>query len=208
MRNPLDFKIRCSAIGKIMGNGKVKGELSQTCKSYLEEWFANDNEDFGSKYTRKGNEVENDLIDFMAEVLGFGMAEKNKEGRSDEFIQGECDVVMPNCVIDVKAPWNRKTLFEKVIEPIDKDYEWQLQGYMHLYVKDEAILFYGLMNTPETEYSEEVIYEDMPVYERWVAYHIKRDQERINSIIERVKLCREYLVKYDLEVRSKIGKIN
>jgi hypothetical protein len=207
MENRL-FRIRCSAIGKIMSNPKVKGELSQMCKTYLHEWYANDNEQVHSKYMDKGNEVEDDLIDFMADVLGYGMAEKNRVTVSDEYIQGTCDVDLPNCIVDVKASWNRKTLQQQVIEGINTDYEWQLQGYMHLYKKDEAILFYGLMNTPETDYSAEIVYEDMPVSERWIAYKIKKDDTKIQAIIERVKMCREYLNEYDILIKSKLGRVN
>jgi len=207
MQNRL-FRIRCSQIGKIIGNAKVKGELSQTCKTYLHEWYANDNEQIHSKYMDKGNQVEDELINFMADVLGFGMADKNKVRVSDEFMEGECDVDLPNCVVDVKASWNRKTLQQQVIDGINSDYEWQLQGYCHLYNKPKAILFYGLMNTPETDYNAEVVYEDMPTNERWIAYQFDYDIDKITAIKERVELCRAYLIEYDKLVKSKLGRIN
>ena len=78
------FKIRCSQIGKIMSNAKVKGELSQTCKTYLNEWFANDNEQIHSKYIDKGNAVENDLIDFKAEGAGNIVAVDSADFNSHE----------------------------------------------------------------------------------------------------------------------------
>lgn len=190
-----------------MGNAKVKGELSQTCKTYLHEWYANDNEQIHSKYIDKGNEVESDLIDFMAEVLGFGIAEKNKVRLHDEYFEGECDVDLPSCVVDVKASWNKKTLQEQAVNGIDKDYEWQLLGYCHLYRKEKGILFFGLMNTPETDWSLEVVYEDMPVKERWVAYNVNYNKELIELIISRVIQCREYLEQYDKLVKSRLGTI-
>ena len=113
------FRIRCSAIGKIMSNAKVKGELSQTCKTFLHEWYAKENEQIHSKYIDKGNQVEDELIDFMAEQLGFGMAEKNRVTLSDEFMQGTCDVDLPTCIVDVKASWNKKTLQQVVIDGYD-----------------------------------------------------------------------------------------
>ena len=207
MQNRL-FRIRCSAIGKIMGNAKVKGELSQTCKTYLHEWYSNDNEQIHSKYMDKGNQVEDELIDFMANVLGFGLAEKNKVRVSDEYFDGECDVDLPNCVIDVKASWNRKTLQQQVIDGINSDYEWQLHGYMHLYNKPKAILFYGLMNTPSTDWSDEIVYEDMPDNERWIAYQFNYDIDKITAIKERVEMCRAYLIGYDKLIKSKLGTIN
>ena len=202
------FKIRCSAICKIMGKLKPDGELPQTAKTFLHEWYANDNEYTYSKYTEKGINVENDLIDFMADVLGFGLAKKNTIRLEDEYFSGECDVNVPSCVIDVKAPWNRKTLQQQALDGLDKDYEKQLKGYCHLYKKDKAILFFGLMNTIETNYNEEIVYEDMPINERWIAYNISADPEFIEAVKERVLLCRSYLERHDILVKSKLGIIN
>lgn len=202
-----EFKIRCSQIGKIMSNAKVKGELSQTCKTYLHDFYAHDNEEIHSKYIDKGNEVESDLIDFAAVQLGYGIAEKNKVTVHDEYFVGTCDVNAHDAIIDVKASWNRKTLHQQVLDGLDKDYEWQLQGYMHLYQKEKAILFFGLMNTPGTDWTDEIIYEDMPDNERWLAYNIVADKERINLVIERVKQCREYLDNYDKLIKSKLGTL-
>ena len=203
-----EFRIRCSAIGKIMSNAKVKGELSQTCKTYLHEWYANDKEEIHSKYIDKGNEVENDLIDFMAVQLGFGMAEKNRARLHDEYFEGECDVDLPSCIVDVKAAWNRTTLHKVVIEGINSDYEWQLLGYCHLYRKPKGILFHGLMNTPSTDWEDDIIFEDMDDNLRWIAFEVLYSEDKINAIIERVKQCREYLIEYDKLITSKLGKIN
>lgn len=202
------FKIRCSQIGKIMGNAKVKGELSQTCKTYLHEWYGNDNEQIHSKYMDKGIEVENDLINFMADVLGYGMADKNTVRLHEEWIEGECDVVFPDCIVDVKASWNKTTLHKQVLEGFDSDYRWQLIGYCHLYRKPKGILFFGLMNTPETDYSNEVIFEDLPPNERWLAYEVTPTIDEINAIKDRVIKCREYLLEYDKLIKSKLGRIN
>lgn len=208
MRNPQDFKIRCSQIGKIMSNSKTKGELSQVCKAYLHEWYANDQEQIVSKYTNKGEMVEDDLIDFAIQQLGYGIGEKNRESRSDEYFNGTCDIITHDAIIDVKAPWSRETLHKQLIAGLDKDYEWQLRGYMHLYNRSRAILFYGLMDTPpEVNYTNEVIYSDMPDNERWFGYNVTHSPELIQDVIERVKQCRIYLEGYDAIIRSKLGNI-
>lgn len=191
-----------------MSNAKVKGELSVTCQTYLKEWYANENEEVYSKYINKGNEVENDLIDFMAEQLGYGMASKNMQYASNEYIQGTCDVLVNNAVIDVKASWNKKTLHQTAIDGLLKDYEMQVQGYMELYNKDKAIVFHGLMNTPETDYEPEIVYDNLPDNERWVAFEVKRNKDFIKEVEQRVIQCREWLVKYDAELKSKLGSIN
>jgi len=190
-----------------MGKLKSDGELPQTAKTYLHEWYANDKEQVHSKYMDKGIEVENDLIDFMAEVLGFGLAQKNTVRLHEHWIEGECDVNLPDCVVDVKASWNKTTLHKQVLEGFDSDYRWQLIGYCHLYSKPKGILFFGLMNTPETDWSQEVIFEDLPVNERWIAYEVTPTKEDFEAIYDRVMLCREYLNKYDKLIKSKLGTI-
>lgn len=202
------FRIRCSQIGKIMSNAKVKGELSQTCKTYLHTWYANDKDEINSKYIDKGNEVESDLIDFMAIQLGFGMAEKNTVRLVEDWIEGECDVNQPECVVDVKASWNKTTLHKQVIDGLDKDYEWQLKGYCYLYKKPKGILFFGLMNTPETDYSAEIVFEDLPSNERWLAYEVIPTEQDFEAIYDRVIQCREYLESYDKLIKSKLGHLN
>lgn len=208
MRNPKDFRIHCSQIGKIMSNAKTKGDLSATCKTFLHEWYTGEQEQIHSKYIDKGNWVEDELIDFMAIQLGYGIAEKCKQSRSDEFIVGSCDVELPDTIVDVKASWNIKTLHQQVTDGINTDYEWQLRGYMHLYSKPKAVLFFGLMDTPaEINYDNEVSYSHIPDNERWVAYQVLHDAEKVEAIIERVKQCRIYLEGYDAIMKSKLGRV-
>lgn len=202
------FKIHCSQIGKIMGNGR-NGNLPVTCQTFLREWYANDREEIRSKYIDKGNMVELDLIDFMAEQLNLGMAEKNTITLHDEYFVGTADVVTRDTIIDVKASWSVKTLHDAAVSGINSDYEWQGRGYMALWDKPNFVVFHGLLNTPEeANYGVEVNYDDIPANERWVAYGIKRDAEIEAAIIERVKECREWLIKYDNLVRGSIGKIH
>ena len=202
------FKIRCSQIGQIMSNARTKGELSAGCKTYLENWYANDNEEIHSKYFDKGNMVENECIDLMASVLDKGIAFKNDERKEDEYFSGTCDVQLDDCIVDVKSVWGRKGL-HAACNGLDKDYEWQLRGYMHLYNKPKAILFYGLCDTPEEcNYGNEVIYSDMPLEERWTAYNLESDSQLVQEIIDKVVKCREYLEEYASKINNKLGKIN
>lgn len=203
-----NFKIRCSQIGKIMGKDKKNSELSQTCKTYLHEWYAGDNEKTHSKYLDKGIKVENDLIDFMADVLGFGMANKNTVRLVGDWIEGECDVNLPGIIVDVKSSWNKTTLHKQIKEGLDSDYKWQLMGYCYLYKKPKGILFFGLMNTPESEYSNEIIFENLPKNERWTAYEVNPTEDEFEAIKQRVIKCREYLSEYDKLIKSKIGVLN
>jgi hypothetical protein len=200
------FKIHCSQIGKIMGSAKKPGKLSETCQTFLKEWYAGDREEIYSKYLNKGNYVEQDNIDFMASVLGYGMLEKNETIFSDEYMIGTPDVTVPDAVADVKSPWNNKTLHDAL--EMNPDYDWQLRGYMRLVDRPKAILFYGLQNTPpEVNNDFEIMFDHIPENERWHGYTITRDLDIEKSIVEKVIKCREWLEEYDKFVKSRLGKL-
>jgi len=60
-------------------NKKANPELPTTCKTYLKEWYANDQEEIHSKYFDKGNMVEPELIDlFYVECTEFYFAGREK----------------------------------------------------------------------------------------------------------------------------------
>src|SRR6185295_6684987 len=204
------FKIRCSQIGKIMGNGKG-GELSQTCKTYLHEWYAEDNEPIHSKYLDKGIWVENDLIDFAVEQLGYGIGSKNMFSAENDYITGTCDVLFDDCVIDTKACWDRKSLHDIATSKIDSDYEWQVLGYLEIYNRKKGIVFHGLLNTPaEINYGLEMVFEgegDQDKERRWVGFNVPYNPEKIQQIYAKVDECRKYLDEYDNLIKSKLGKV-
>lgn len=207
MRDPNKFKIRPSQLGKIMTNSKTKGELSKTAQTYLMEWYADEHEEISSKYITKGLMQEDNAIDFMATTLNYGIAEKNINIFSNEWCVGTPDVIIGDTVIDLKCAWSQKTLLDSATS-LNTDYEWQLRAYMWLTGCTDAILFYALMDTPsEANYGVKVVYENLPVSERWVAYKFKRDESKEQIIIDKVKECREWLINYDIEVKKKLGKI-
>lgn len=150
------FIVRCSGIGQIMTNPKVKSDiLSKTCITYVHAWmkslpeFYNRDKNFRSKYTLKGNLCEQASIDFAAKYYGWIGAKKNTVRKTNSFMTGECDVELLNSVEDIKNSYTEQTfpLFYNEI-PID-GYGFQLQGYMELYDKPNAGLVYTLMNAPE-----------------------------------------------------------
>ena len=83
-----DFKIRCSAIGKIMPNSRTKGQLSKTCQGYLEDYAIENmygySKDIWSKAIDKGIAVEDASIELAEEVLKMGAMSKNEEFYENE----------------------------------------------------------------------------------------------------------------------------
>jgi len=168
------MKIRASQIGKLMTSSKTKGEvLSKTTKTYIQELAIEHKygirKEFWSRYTDKGNEVEDEGIELVNET--------------------EC----PN-----------------------KDYFFQLQGYLWLTGKDEALLCYCLVNTPFQIVEDEVRrehwkqglidesldvrdfvqkkhnFDHIPKEKRLKVFKIAKDESVIEQIKERIELAREY----------------
>lgn len=196
----------------------VLGETVKThCKNWLKSKVYNRRAEFSNKYTDKGHIMEDNSIDFVAEHLKYGMLMKNEERKENDFMTGECDVVQPDHIIDVKNSWSWETfpLLEKEIP--NMDYYWQAQVYMHLWDKPKYKLIYVLSDTPlhliekdaywwcknngydELEMSiyekfiAKMTYSDIPNKHKIKVYKFDRNQNDIDKIIERVKLCRNYI---------------
>ena len=147
------MKIRSSALGKIMTNPRKKSEtLSAGCKTYIKDLVKEDlfgyKSTIDSKYLTKGIDMEDTSIDLYNEVHGT-LYLKNTERLSNEFITGECDINAEDKIIDIKSSWSLETFPASPEDVNNKDYEWQLRGYMMLYNKPKAELAYCMVSTPD-----------------------------------------------------------
>ena len=80
-----------------------------------------------------------------------------------------------------------------------------------MYNKPKAILFYGLMDTPQDvcKYlADDIIYSNLPTNERWIAYKVDANPEYIEQVKQRVLMCRVWLESYDILVKSTLGRLN
>ncbi len=215
------FRVRCSALGKVMTSPRSKSEiLSQTAKTYVEEQVLLAKygivKTFNSRYTDKGNLVEDESIKLASEVLELGFILKNDEHFSNDWVTGTPDVNTANYVLDVKSSWDATTFPFFATEIPTKDYYYQLQGYMWLTGKQKSLLVYCLVNTPLDMVQDEIRrahwnanlleesldlidevqkrhnFDHIPDNRRVKVFEVERDDEVIEQIKERVELCREY----------------
>ena len=215
------MKVRCSAIGKIMASPRNKSEiLSQTAKTYIHEMVLQDKygirKEFSSRYTDKGNEVENESINLVNEVLDVGFIYKNEEHYQNDWITGTPDVNTEQVLLDVKSSWDGSTFPFFETEIPTKDYYYQLQGYMWLTGKQQSMLCYCLVDTPvdmvasevkrthyllnkieeDIELTKEIeskhIFSHIPKNRRVKVFYVQKDEAVIERIKEQVELCREY----------------
>ena len=215
------LKIRCSAIGKIMTNARSKSEvLSKTCKTYLQELAIEEmygiKKEFSSRYTDKGNIVENESIELAQQVLDSGFMHKNEEQLSNDYLTGTPDVNTNDILLDIKSSYDGTTFPFFAEEIPTKDYYYQLQGYMALTGKRESLLVYCLTNTPSEIVEDEIRrqhwknylideseklrqevetkhnFDHIPTEKRIKTFEVNYDEEVIQAIYKRIEECREY----------------
>lgn len=203
----LDYKFRCSSIGKLMASptaAAIKaGEiLSVGAKTYIRELAKQEifgvDFDFSNKYTEKGIEVEPDSIALLNRVRGLNLT-KNEERRTNDYITGECDLFddTQRRGHDLKSSWSIETFPGWPVDAINSTYEWQMRGYMWLWDADEWEINYALVDTPERLIGYEPLdlhlVSHIPEQMRLTTITVQRDFDKERDMIVRVKAAREYL---------------
>lgn len=223
---------RCSKLGAIMTDPKSKSEtLSETTKTYLREVYINLKygryKDFTSDAIKKGLATEEDALTLFS-IQKMRQFNKNEEHLRNDYIMGTPDSYEGNSIleatniIDIKSAWDLFTFHDSKSEKVNKNYYWQMQGYMWLTGALTATLVYCLINTPDTliqdqkrrlgwqmglidnEASQEYIdacanidrnsiFDDIPNSERIFEIKIERNNEDIERLIERIIACRTYM---------------
>lgn len=193
------FKIRASMVSHIMTNPRSKSDkLSQTCKSYLDQWLKErlykTKKTISSKYLTKGIDVEDVAIDYYCEQKNLGFLLKNQEHFDNQYMTGTPDLLPDrDTVIEFKSSWDCFTfpLFET---EIDKNYWMQIQVYLHLTDRKKGKLVYTLQNTPdELEWDETVDYSNVDSSLRIKEFDVVYDPNFIDLVNKRVIECREYI---------------
>lgn len=213
-----EFKIRCSAIGQIMS---ASGQLIDGNKTYCDTWIKEQlygrKKEFTSKTTQKGNIVEDNSIDFIADQLKLGFLLKNEKHYEDAFMAGTPDIVIKDLIIDAKNSWDCFTfpLFEEKLP--STAYYWQAQGYMNLTGIDKYKVAYVLSDTPQNlierdaywhcmnngyddldidiykEFETKMTYSNISNKLKLKVFDIQKNESDIQKIKDKVIMCREYI---------------
>ena len=215
------MKIRCSALGRLMTAPRNKTELlSQTAKTYIQELVLEHKygikKEFSSRYTDKGLQCEDEAITLVNDVLGLGFIFKNEEHFQNDWITGTPDVNTNDILLDIKCSYEASTFPFFETEIPTPAYFYQLQGYLWLTGKTEALLCYCLVNTPieivedevrREHWKHKVIDEDLEIRDfvqkkhnfdqipdnrKVKVFKVERDETIIWAIQEKVEEARIY----------------
>lgn len=217
-----NYKFRASGLPLLMSPSRSKSDgLSETTKSYLEElWikeiYAREKYDTKSKFTDKGIACESDSLELVTKVTGEVLF-KNQNELSNEFITGSPDVIKAPRIKDIKTSWDIWT-FQKVDKKYaEKEYFWQVQGYMWLTGVKLADVIFCLVNTPEDLIADELykisfrhpefneseeltkkfrqnfLFDDIDPKKRVKLFRFRSSQANIRKLKKQVKLARAYM---------------
>ena len=220
MENKILF--RCSGTGSLMTEPKLKsdkdaGNLSETAKTFVEDkWLF---EQFGfaesikNVYMDKGNFCEQDSMDLVSQVVEGGFRSRYNTKLQNEYVIGTPDIVLQDCVEDIKTSWNLKTFFNA---ELSKMYYAQAQCYLWLTGKEKYRLIYALVPTPQSmvlNECEKLVYKYGKNYENedYIAecQQIQRNNDLIKELPteKRVKVFAfDYDRNYIETLKTKIEK--
>lgn len=200
-----NLTVRCSELSKLMTKGRSKNEpLGETTKSYL---MQKAKEDFygifvnvSTKYMDKGIMNENKAIKMLNNVY-FTDYYKNDVRKTNEWLTGECDILAPDKIIDIKCSWSFDT-FPAFYEEAEKSvkqsgYDWQMRGYMMLFDRPKAEVTYCLTSTPDELLTK---FDDVALHKvdhinpalRVTSVTIERDLEIEAQMYEQYQIANEY----------------
>lgn len=212
------YLFRCSSLGGMMAYPE-KDTLSAGPKTFLgkifkEELFGKSGQ-IRSKYLDKGIMAEEEAIAMYGQYVARDVV-KNTKRYNNEYITGEPDLLV-DVLVDIKCSWDHTTFPLTSDSVPNKDYYWQLQGYMALTEQPRSKLVYCLVDTPdeliydemkrtrsklglldlpeelEQEIWDGLKYEGINPRHRIKEFVVDRDQESIDLIYKRVELARGYL---------------
>ena len=214
-KEPPLFTCRCSGLGKLMTPSRSKSStLSETAKSFIIEWYKeklyNRRKEISSKYLTKGNECEDDSIAYLNKIDGTDY-KKNEEHFADDYIHGTPDIIGDDIIIDIKNSWDFMTfpLFSKSLT--NKEYLWQVQGYMMLTGKKKGAVVYTLMDLPDEliaqewkkagnyntpvdeEFRANLKYSNLPDKLRIKRFDFDYDEDMAEQIVNKVEEARKFV---------------
>lgn len=172
---------------ELIAKRDAKPQLTQGAKTHCKKWLKNKlygrREEIKSKYIYKGNKSEEDGFTLMALYVIKDMVYKNTERKSNEWLEGECDLFHNKIVYDNKCSWSLETFPMYDDEATNEDYIKQLNSYSWLWDAEKAILCYTLIDTPD-ELVEQAIRWENDVDKR---YKIVERMIYTNDNFERLK---------------------
>ena len=143
-------------------------------------------------------------------------------GTPDIIVKSESIVTK---IIDIKSSWDAASLLSNLGQPLNSNYYYQMQGYMALTGATEAEVCYCLVSMPDEIINSEkkriyyllnpatednpdykkaiqklednMTFDEIPEQERIIKFKVERNDAIINSIYEKVRMCRQWMAEFE-----------
>lgn len=161
------------------------------------------------KYMDKGLIVEDQSIELYNSVF-FTEHVKNTVRLENEWITGECDIIVPGKKgIDIKSSWSLDTFPAVSADGEETIYEWQCRGYMMLWDVPEWDVAYCMVDTPDEliKYEQEDLHYVGHIDERMrvTVVNYKRDMALEEKIKRKVEAARRYMNSVMFNIKAEHG---
>lgn len=166
-----------------------------------------------TKYMDKGLMCEDQAIELLNR-LWFENFTKNKTRLQDEYLTGECDILVPGVeTIDTKVSWDLSTFPLLSEDAHDSLYEFQGRGYMRLYDVPQHRVAFVMLDTPDDlikpwDQLELHKVSHIPLQMRVTTITYQRDMALEEKMINKLKVASKYLanlvVRINLEHKEAI----
>lgn len=210
------FIARASSMGDLMTNPRSKSEtLSETARKSVQKSVLFDKygitDDISSKPIDKGIQLEAEGIETASQVLGWFDITGTKKRMINDYFTGECDVLTPTLLADIKCSYSGMTFPWFATEIPTAGYFYQLQVYMELTGHRTSELVYVLLDTPEQMVLDEInrkVWKMLPD-PRYANYNQNEIELIADEEIRRLhnfshipieKRVKKFVVDYDPEV--------
>lgn len=201
--NANEIKFRCSSLGHLMTEPKLKSEtIAATTKTHLVDVFVSHKygrrEEITGKFLDKGNEREEDSITLISRIKK-KFYKKNSERLTNNFVTGELDLYFGESVsnadetIDIKTSWSAHTFFRAQKAELDKMYKWQGHGYMALSGAKKHTVAYCLVNGTESAIQNE---------KRYLSYQNGMTDAGGNHSKEYTERCKQIEINHIFDLES------
>lgn len=223
---------RASSVGILLTDPKLKkdkdaGNLSESAKALVQSMWLDKNFEYKeilvNDYMNKGLLLEQNSMALAQSVLGGQFRTKNRERLNNDYFIGTPDIILKDCVEDIKTSWSLKTFMNAELTPL---YMAQAQAYMALTGILQYRLIYALVPTDESvilkncdklvwqyggDYSNEDyiahstqikrnndLIKDIPAHDRVKVFEFVCDAMMVNELHRRIEKAREYYLTIKL----------
>lgn len=214
-------KFRCYRVGELMTESRIKGQLSETAKSFIIDTYLQNeygyNEPVSTIPMRKGLMMEANSLKLIDSVLKDKQLRITSQKRAEanmvvkyenDYLIGTPDVVLYDTIEDIKISDSIGTFIKSYLKPV---YYWQLQAYMKLTGRKKARLIYCLLPDPveimeakirnlsyQFDNAEEIVCRNneaiikIPSDKRVKIFNFDFNADDIQRLYARIEQAREY----------------